>query len=115
MTSRSEAWGLPTLSVLTDPTAGSLAMPHTDEFYRWEGQVQRLFPELREHHRRALAEYSFGMTLARCCGLTSVVAHLAGFLAIGAFALAQRLRELYRPASSQRGCARSEFDPALCF
>ena len=90
-------------------------MPHTDAFYDWSRRVQALFPALRPHHRRALAEYSFGLVLARCCGLTSVVAHLAGFLALSAHALRQRLRELYRPAAAQRGAARSEFDYALCF
>ena len=56
-------------------------MPHTDEFYRWRGHVQGLFPEVQEHHRRAPAEYSFALALARRCGLTSVVAYLATFLA----------------------------------
>src|SRR5262245_11157410 len=55
------------------------------------------------------------MALARCCGLISVVAHLAGFLAVAAHALRQRLRELYQPAAAQRGAARSEFDHTLCF
>jgi hypothetical protein len=90
-------------------------MPHTDAFYDWSGRVQALFPALLPHHRRALAEYSFGLVLARCCGLTSVVAHLAGFLALSAAALRQRLRELYQPAAAQRGCARTEFDHTLCF
>lgn len=90
-------------------------MPHIDEVYRWRDQVQRLFPELREHQRRALAEYSFGMVLAGCCGLTKVVACLADFLTVASLALAQRLREFYRPASAQRGGARAEFDHMLCF
>jgi hypothetical protein len=90
-------------------------MPHTDAFHQWDRRVQALFPALKPHHRRALAEYSFGLILARCCGLTSVVAHLAGLLALGAHALRQRLRELYQPAGAQRGCARSEFDYTLCF
>ena len=90
-------------------------MPHTDAFYQWNQRVQARFPELKPHHRRALAEYSFGMALARCCGLTSVVVALAGFLAAGAHALRQRLRELYQPADVQKGCARSPFDHTLCF
>ena len=90
-------------------------MPHTDAFYQWSDRVAALFPGLRPHHARALAEYSFGMALARCCGLTTVAGHLAAFLAVGTHALQQRLRELFRPAAAQRGCARSEFDPALCF
>jgi Transposase DDE domain len=90
-------------------------MPHTDAFSGWDHRVQALFPALKPHHRRALAAYSFGLVLARCCGLTAVVAHLAGFLALAAHALRQRLRELYQPAAAQRGSARSEFDDTLCF
>ena len=90
-------------------------MPHTTAFYDWKSRVDTLFGALKPHHRSALAEYSFGMVLARCCGLTSVVAYLAGFLAVKADALRQRLRELYQPASAQIGNARSEFDFTLCF
>jgi hypothetical protein len=90
-------------------------MPHTTAFYDWKARVDTLFHALRPHHRCALAEYSFGMVLARCCGLTSVVAYLAAFLAITTHALRQRLRELYQPASAQIGPARSEFDFTLCF
>jgi hypothetical protein len=88
---------------------------HADEFDRWHGRVQAAFADLKPHHRRALAEYSFGMALSRCCGLTSVVEYLAAVLAAGAWALEQRLREFYRPASAQKGSARSEFDHTLCF
>ena len=90
-------------------------MPHTAAFYDWKARVGTLFGVLRPHHRTALAEYSFGMILARCCGLTSVVAHLVALLASKAHALRQRLRELYQPASAQIGTARSEFDFTLCF
>ena len=90
-------------------------MPHTTAFYDWKSRVDTLFGALKPHHRSALAEYSFGMVRARCCGLTSVVAYLAGFLAAKAGTLRQRLRELYQPASAQIGNARSEFDFTLCF
>jgi Transposase DDE domain len=90
-------------------------MPHTDALYHWRGRVQSLFPGLPAHHARDLADYSFGAALARGCGLTQVVAYLAGFLAVSAFALRQRLRELYLPGPAQRGCARATFDHAACF
>ena len=90
-------------------------MPHTAAFYDWKDRVDTLFGTLRPHHRTALAQYSFGMILARCCGLTSVVVYLAAFLALKVHALRQRLRELYQPAPAQLGTARSEFDYALCF
>lgn len=90
-------------------------MPHTAEFYRWKDRVHTLFDALHPHHRTTLAEYAFGLLLARTCGLTSVVAHLAAFLAANVATLRQRLRELYQPAAAQIGPARSEFDAALCF
>lgn len=90
-------------------------MPHTTAFYDWKTRVGTLFGALHPHHRTSLAEYSFGMILARCCGLTSVVAYLAALLATKAHALRARLRELYQPASAQLGTARSEFDYTLCF
>ena len=90
-------------------------MPPAHALYQWTDRVQQLFPTLKEHHCRSLAWYSFGMALAHCCGLTQVVAYLAGFLTLGLAALRQRLRELYQPADVQRGCARSTFDYTLCF
>lgn len=90
-------------------------MSHTQPLYQWAQRVQQLFPDLKPHHRRTLAWYSFGVALARTCGLTQVTAYLAGLLALGLAALRQRLRELYLPADVQRGCARSAFDYTLCF
>jgi hypothetical protein len=90
-------------------------VPHDSAFYQWKARVDTLFGTLKPHHRTTLAQYSFGMILARCCGLTAVVAHLVAFLAVKAHALRARLRELYQPASAQRGYARAEFDYTLCF
>src|SRR5215475_12111287 len=106
MSRRCEARAFPTLSVCHPRQFRGFIVPRADASYQWADRVQALFPDLRPHHRRALAEYSLGMALARCCGLTSVVAHLAGFLAVAAHALRQRLRELYQPAAAQRGAAR---------
>lgn len=85
-------------------------MPHTDAFYSWKSRIHTVFGDLKPHHRSALAEYSFGMILARCCGLTSVVAYLAAFLVVKVSTVRQRLRELYQPATAPIGNARSEFD-----
>src|SRR5262245_58361251 len=90
-------------------------MPHNAAFYEWNARLDTLFGALKPHHRAALAQYSFGMILARCCGLTAVVAHLAALLALKAHALRARLRALYQPSSAQIGSARSEFDYTLCF
>jgi hypothetical protein len=90
-------------------------MSHTQALYQWTDRVPQLFPDLRPHHSRALAWYSFGSALARTCGLTQVLAHLAGFLALGVATLRGRLRELYQPGAVQRGSARATFDHTLCF
>jgi hypothetical protein len=90
-------------------------MPHAQELYQWTERVQRLFPDLRPHHARDLAHYSFGAALARSCGLVRVLTHLVALLVCSYHALRQRLRELYQPAGVQRGAARSAFDHTLCF
>ena len=90
-------------------------MSHTDAFYSWKQRVQALYGELLPRHQSALAEYSFGMVMAQCCGLSKVTAYLAGVLVCGLHAVRQRLRELYQPADAQIGVARTEFDYTLCF
>ncbi len=90
-------------------------MPSKQDFYVWEKQVQEMFPKVKSHHRTALAQYSFGLILAKCCGLTTVLAHLARFLACAVGTLKDRLRDLYRESQAQNGSARSELDPTACF
>lgn len=90
-------------------------MSHTQALYQWTDRVQQLFPDLKPHHSRTLAWYSFGIALVRTCGFTQVVTSLAGFLTLCTATLRQRLRELYQPADVQRGGARSTFDYTLCF
>jgi hypothetical protein len=90
-------------------------MSHAQALYQWTRRVQQQFPLLPPHHARDLAHYSFGVVLARSCGLVRVATHLAALLACSFHTLRQRLRELYQPADVQRGAARSTFDPALCF
>lgn len=115
MSSNCGARVIPKLSVLYLPIAWSSLVPHTDDFYRWNQTVQEQFTELKPHHRKSLAEYAFGMILAECCGLTSVVARLALFFSVCGCSLKERLRELYLPADAQKGTARSEFDYTRCF
>ena len=90
-------------------------MPHRDDFYRWQDRVQEHFSTLKPHHQDTLARYSFGMVLAKCCGLTSVVAQLASLFGRALSSIRQALRELYLEASAQSGCARSELDHRDCF
>jgi hypothetical protein len=90
-------------------------MSHAQALYQWTDRVQQLFPDLLPHHARNLAQYSFGAALAHSCALTQVAAYLAALLACSFHTVRARLRELYLPASAQRGCARSQFDHTLCF
>lgn len=90
-------------------------MPHPDALYQWTARVQGLFPDLTPAHATAPAWYSFGLVLARCCGLSAVVAHLAGLLGRSAHTLRQRPRELYQPGAVQRGAARTTSDATVCF
>jgi hypothetical protein len=90
-------------------------MPHLDDFYAWRSRVQEQFVDLKPHQRTTLAEYSFGLILAGCCGLSSVLTHLTLLLSCRWCTLKDRLRDLYREATAQKGSARSELDYTLCF
>lgn len=90
-------------------------MSHAVALYQWTDRVQHLFPDLKAHHARDLAQYSFGAVLAHTCGLTAVASYLAALLCCSFHTLRARLRELYLPASAQKGAARTEFDYTLCF
>jgi hypothetical protein len=81
-------------------------MPHTDALYHWTARVQTLFPALTPGHATALAWYSFGLVLARGCGLSTGVTHLAGLRGRSAHTLRQRRRALYQPGAVPRGAAR---------
>jgi hypothetical protein len=90
-------------------------MPRSGVLYRWGARVRTFFPELKPTQAATLALLSLGLALDRPCGLTTVAAYLAAFLARKESTVRQRLRELDRPADVQAGANRSEFDPALCF
>lgn len=90
-------------------------MSHAQALYQWTDRVQQLFPDLKPHHARTLAQYAFGLALARSCGLVQVATALADLLGSSFHTVRQRLRELYQPAAVQRGSARSPFDYTLCF
>jgi Transposase DDE domain len=90
-------------------------MSRAQALYQWTDRVQQLFPDLKAHHARDLAQYSFGAVLAHTCGLAAVASYLAGLLCCSVHTIRARLRELYQPAEVQRGSARSQFDHTLCF
>jgi len=81
----------------------------------WTRQVAAAFPQLSRPQATVLALYSFGMFLARRCGLNSVVTALVPLLGQGFHTLRSRLQELYQPASAKSGRRRAELDVTTCF
>ena len=81
----------------------------------WTRQVTDAFPNLSRPQATVLALYSFGMFLARRCGLTSVVTVLVPMLGVGFHTLRSRLQEFYQPADAKSGRQRAELDVTTCF
>jgi hypothetical protein len=81
----------------------------------WTRQVADAFPQLSRPQATVLALYSFGMFLARRCGLNSVVTALVPLLGQGFPTLRSRLQEFYQPADAKSGRHRTELDVTTCF
>jgi hypothetical protein len=90
-------------------------MPRPQPLADWTRQVADAFPELSRPQATVLALYSFGMFLARRCGLNSVVTVLVPLLGIGFHTLRSRLQEFYQPAQAKSGRRRAELDVTTCF
>lgn len=90
-------------------------MPRPEPLYQWTDRVASGFPGLSPCQARVLAWYSFGMALARSCGLDRVALALAALTGQHEGTVRQRLREFYRPAGGKRGRGRRELDPTACF
>jgi hypothetical protein len=94
-------------------------MSRHPELYRWQAQLASRFPTLPPVFVALLALWSFGMILARRCGLDSVVCHLAPLLGHQDNTVRQRLREFYQEkeakAGAKRGDVRTDFDVTACF
>jgi len=69
----------------------------------------------RQPQLKGLAEWCFGMTLARCCSVNTVVAYLADWLEQPEASVRNRLREWYLPADKKIGSQRQELDVTTCF
>src|SRR5215210_4247641 len=92
------------------------ASPMTPQppLYQWTDQVTTHFPHLSRAQAVVLALWSFGMVLARSCGLSSVALVVAKLLGQRDNTVRQRLREWYREAPAKRGRDRTEIDPTTC-
>lgn len=82
---------------------------------QWEQQVSTHLPHLSRPQAHVLALWSFGMVLARSCGITSVAALLADLLGVSLATQRQQLREWCYDARDKKGAHREEVEVTLCF
>jgi hypothetical protein len=80
-----------------------------------ETTVSTHLPALSPAQATVLALWSFGMVLARSCGITSVAALLAPWLDAKENTVRQRLREWCYDAQHKRGTKRQDLDVSTCF
>jgi hypothetical protein len=82
---------------------------------QWEQTVSRYLPHLSRPQACVLALWSYGMVLAKSCGISSVVALLAPLLGQSEGTVRQRLREWCYNAADKKGEQRQELEVSLCF
>jgi hypothetical protein len=94
-------------------------MPRRNPLHVWTEELTTGFPGLSKPQLKGLAEWSFGMVLARCCSLDSVASYMADWLDQPEFSVRSRLREWYLPADrksvSSRGDKRKGLPVHTCF
>src|SRR4051794_27142065 len=95
--------------------AGRHSMARPDPLCVWAGELRAAFPDLSKPQLKGLAEWSFGMTLARCCCLDTVTSYLAGWLEQPELSVRSRLRESYMPAELKSGNQRQDLVVTTCF
>src|SRR4051794_2261161 len=98
---------------------GSCTMSGHNPLYVWTKELAKAFPALSKPQLRGLAEWSFGMVLARCCSLDSVASYMADWLEQPELSVRSRLREWYMPADlksvSSYGDKRKDLPDHTCF
>jgi hypothetical protein len=82
---------------------------------QWTEELAEAFPALSRPQIVGLADWNFGMILARCCALASVALFLAEYLGRRYDAVRQRLREFYQEAGAKRGARRRDLEVSRCF
>ena len=90
-------------------------MSHRKALSQWEQQVSTHLGHLSRPQAHVLALWSYGMVLAKSCGITSVAAILAEGLGSSFGTLRQQLREWCYDATDKKGVHRQEVDVTLCF
>jgi hypothetical protein len=90
-------------------------MPRREPLYDWIDQVVDAFPHLSRPQATVLALYSFGMMLARRCGLNRVTITLVPLLKRSFATVRSRLQEFYQEADAKSGAQRRQLDVTTCF
>ena len=90
-------------------------MPTQNPLSQWRETVSMAFPKLSRPQTTVLALWSYGMVLAKSCGLTSVCAALALQTGASESPLTQRLREWCYEAKDKKGTKRQSLDVTTCF
>ena len=90
-------------------------MSYPEALSQWETMVSTHLPHLSRPQARVLALWSYGMVLAKSCGITSVVAILAPLLKQSESTLRQRLREWCYPSKQKKGTHRQALEVSSCF
>ncbi len=97
----------------TEVSEGNVS--HRKALSQWEQQVSTHLGHLSRPQAHVLALWSYGMVLAKSCGITSVAAVLAQGLGSSLGTLRQQLREWCYDAADKKGIHRQEVDVTLCF
>jgi hypothetical protein len=90
-------------------------MPYPTPLSQWRETVSMAFPTLSRPQATGLALWSYGMVLARSCGIPTVCATLALQLECSEGSLVQRLRAWCSDAKDKKGAKRQELDVTMCF
>src|SRR6266700_3759844 len=90
-------------------------MSHVVALSQWKKTVSTSFGHLSGPQARGLALWSFGMVLAKSCGITSVVGLLAPLVESSESNLRQQLREWCYDAKDKKGEHRQQIEVSLCF
>ena len=90
-------------------------MSHQNPLSEWIETVSSMLPKLSRPQAKVLAYWSYGMVLARSCGITLVCAALALQVDSAEQSLLQRLREWCYSAEDKKGQKRRELDVSTCF
>src|SRR5437762_1213277 len=90
-------------------------MSHPEPLSQWSATVSTAFPKLSGPQAKVLAYWSYGMVIAKSCGITLVWARLALQLGCSEASLVHGLREGCYGAPDKKGEKRRELDVSTCF